>query len=98
MIEPETIEGIFRNLDIYLDQLRQLAKVPREEFAHDLVRLGAAKYYLQVAVECCIDMANHVIAREGFRAPESYADSFTYWPSRESSSRISSPQRTRWSG
>ena len=41
------------------------------------MKLGAAKYYLQVAVECCIDVANHIIARQGFRAPESYADSFT---------------------
>jgi uncharacterized protein YutE (UPF0331/DUF86 family) len=39
--------------------------------------LGAAKYYLQVAVECCIDVANHIIARQGFRSPETFADTFT---------------------
>mgnify|MGYP000535012287 CR=1 FL=1 len=77
MIEAETIEGIFRNLDSYLDQLRRLAALQREELAGDLVKLGAAKYYLQIAVECCIDVANHIIARRGFRAPASYADSFT---------------------
>ena len=77
MVEPETIEGIFRNLDTYLDQLHQLAALRREELADDLVKLGAAKYYLQVAIECCIDVANHIIARQGFRAPKSYADSFT---------------------
>ena len=77
MVEPETIEGVFRNLDTYLDQLHQLAALRREELVDDLVKLGAAKYYLQVAIECCLDVANHVIARQGFRAPESYADSFT---------------------
>ena len=77
MVEPETIEGIFRNLDSYLDQLRQLAGFPRQELAGDMLRQGAAKYYLQVAVECCIDVTNHIIARQGFRAPESYADGFT---------------------
>jgi len=77
MIEPEKIEGIFRRLDVYLDQLHRLARLPREGLVNDLMKLGAAKYYLQVAVECCIDVANHIIAREGFRAPESYADSFT---------------------
>jgi len=77
MVEPNAIEGIFRNLDTYLDQLHQLARLPREELANDLVKLGAAKYYLQVAVECCIDVANHIIAHQGFRAPESYADAFT---------------------
>lgn len=77
MIESETIEGVFRNLDVYLTQLRQLAGLPRKELADDLVKQGAAKYYLQVAIECCIDAANHIIARQGFRAPESYVDSFT---------------------
>ena len=77
MVEPETIEGSFRNLDTHLDQLRQLAALRREEMVHDLINLGAAKYYLQVAIECCIDVANHIIARQGFRSPESYADSFT---------------------
>ena len=77
MVEPATIEGIFRHLDTYLGQLRQLARLPREELADDPVKLGAVKYYLQVAIECCIDVANHIIAHQGFRAPESYADSFT---------------------
>ena len=41
MVEPETIEGIFRNLDTYLDQLHQLAALRREELADDLVKAGA---------------------------------------------------------
>jgi uncharacterized protein YutE (UPF0331/DUF86 family) len=77
MIEPETIEGIFRNLDSSLDPLQHLAKLSQEELTGDPVKLGAAKYYLQVAVECCLDVANHIIARQGLRAPVSYADSFT---------------------
>lgn len=77
MIEPETIEGIFRNLDGYLAPLHQLAALPREQFVNDPIKVGAAKYYLQVAIECCIDVTNHIIARQGFRAPETYADSFT---------------------
>jgi len=56
--------------------LRELAQTPRDELLRDRIRLGAARYYLQVAVECCIDTANHLIARRGWRAPDSYADSF----------------------
>jgi uncharacterized protein YutE (UPF0331/DUF86 family) len=29
-----------------------------------------------VSIECCLDIANHIIAAEGFRAPKDYADSF----------------------
>ncbi|NOR81924.1 MAG: DUF86 domain-containing protein [Ardenticatenales bacterium] len=76
MIDPEKIRGIFRNLDTYVDPLRQLAELPLDEFTRDMVALGAAKYYLQTAIECCIDTANHIISRQGYRAPNSYADSF----------------------
>jgi uncharacterized protein YutE (UPF0331/DUF86 family) len=31
---------------------------------------------LQVSIECCLDIANHIIAAECFRAPKDYADSF----------------------
>ena len=34
------------------------------------------RYYLQVSVESCLDVANHVIAAEKYRAPKDYADSF----------------------
>lgn len=71
------IESFFRDLDSYLDSLRQLAGLPRVELANDPISLGAAKYYLQISIECCINVANHVISRKRFRAPATYADSFT---------------------
>jgi uncharacterized protein YutE (UPF0331/DUF86 family) len=76
MVKLNKIEGTFRNLDRYLANLHTLARLPRNELLADEARLGGAKYYLQVAVECCVDVANHIIARQGWRAPKSYADSF----------------------
>ena len=76
MVSLDKIEGIFRNLDGYLAILRDLAQLPEANLLADAARLGGAKYYVQVAVECCIDVANHIIARQNWRAPSSYADSF----------------------
>ena len=76
MIELDRVEGIFRNLDQYLANLRALAHLPKAELLTDPARLGGAKYYLQVAIECCVDVANHIIARQNWRAPQSRADSF----------------------
>ncbi|MEJ5197356.1 MAG: DUF86 domain-containing protein [Anaerolineae bacterium] len=76
MAKLEKIEGIFRNLDRYVAILRDLAAMPKEALLADPVRLGGARYYLQVAVECCIDVANHLIAQAGWRPPRNYADSF----------------------
>ena len=47
-----------------------------DKFLKDKILIGSAKYYLQVSVECSLDIANHIIAAEGFRAPKDYADSF----------------------
>jgi len=77
MIDVETIINLFRNLDTYLEVLRQLASLPKGSFSDDPIRIGAAKYYLQVSIESCLDVANHIIARQGLRAPESYTDAFT---------------------
>ncbi len=37
---------------------------------------GSAKYYLQVSIECCLNVANHIIASEKLRAPSDYSDTF----------------------
>ena len=38
--------------------------------------MGSAKYSLIVAIEGVVDLCNHVIAKNGFRTPEDYADTF----------------------
>jgi uncharacterized protein YutE (UPF0331/DUF86 family) len=53
-----------------------MQSTPLELFLKDKILSGSVKYYLQVSIECCWDVANHIIASEHFRAPEDYADSF----------------------
>ena len=77
VVSPERLEEKFRRLAGYLAVLRELRSVPAEALPGDLVRMGSVKYYLQVSIESCIDVAQHVIASEGFRPPKDYADTFT---------------------
>lgn len=77
MVNPVKIHGLLRNLQAALDQLRQIAQTDRERFLGDSLALGAAKYYLQTAIEACIDIGNHIISSEGYRAPRDYRDVFT---------------------
>lgn len=76
MVSVDKITERFRQLDDYLDTLRGISKSPRKAFLKDRILIGGAKYYLQISIECCLDIANHIIAAEGFRAPKDYADSF----------------------
>ena len=76
MIDRRRVDEIFRNLDNSLNLLRKLKKLPEKELTEDALTLGAAKYYLQVSVECCIDISNHIIAANVWRRPESMSDAF----------------------
>ncbi|MBW2341788.1 MAG: DUF86 domain-containing protein [Deltaproteobacteria bacterium] len=76
MVSIEKIVQKFNQLDEYLGLLRNISKTPIKDFLNDKIIIGSAKYYLQVSIECCLDVANHIIASERFRAPKDYADSF----------------------
>jgi uncharacterized protein YutE (UPF0331/DUF86 family) len=76
MVSAERITEKFSQMDEYLAILKGMQRTPIEAFLDDKIIIGSAKYYLQVSIECCLDVANHIIAAEGFRAPKDYADSF----------------------
>lgn len=76
MVSIEKIVQKFLQLDEYLEILRSISKTSVEAFLKDKIVIGSAKYYLQVSIECCLDVANHIIASEHLRAPKDYVDSF----------------------
>lgn len=76
MVEIEVIDGILNNLKSYVKELKRLSATKKNEFLKDPDKLGSAKYYLIVAIECCLDVAHHIVASEGFRRPEDFADTF----------------------
>ena len=76
MVSFEKVIYKFQQLDEYLGLLQIISRTPEEQFLKDKILIGSAKYYLQVSIECCLDVANHIIASEKFRAPRDYADSF----------------------
>lgn len=77
MVSEDTIIKKFSLLDDYLYVLSQISKTDRSVFLKDKILIGSAKYYLQVSIECCLDVANHIISSERFRPPADYADSFS---------------------
>ena len=76
MVTLEKITDKFGQLDEFLVILDGITRITLESFLKDKLLIGGAKYYLQVSIECCLDIANHIIAAEDFRAPRDYADSF----------------------
>jgi len=76
MVDKATLDGLLGNLQRYVAELRRLAAVPPEAFHQDPDKIGSAKYHFVIAIECAIDVANHIIASEGFPLPKDNADSF----------------------
>ena len=76
MVSTEKITDKLSRLDEFLALLKVIQNSPSDTFLKDKILIGSAKYYLQVSIECCLDIANHIIAAENFRAPKDYADSF----------------------
>jgi uncharacterized protein YutE (UPF0331/DUF86 family) len=77
MVSIKKISQKFIQLENYLGLLKEISKESEEAFLKNQIIIGSAKYYLQVSIECCLDVANHIIASERLRAPNDYADSFT---------------------
>lgn len=77
MVDRPKLDQMLTNLRRYLGVLRSLAGTERETFLVNPDKIGNAKYHLVIAIECCIDVANHIIASENYRFPKDNADSFT---------------------
>jgi uncharacterized protein YutE (UPF0331/DUF86 family) len=77
-VAPVDREKLRSHLDHLRGDLRRLERVRdegRSAFLENEVSQAAATRWLQTAVEAMIDVANHVIAREGFGVPKAYSDS-----------------------
>jgi uncharacterized protein YutE (UPF0331/DUF86 family) len=76
VVDKPTLDRMLSNLRTYLGVLRRLAATPRDAFLAEPDKIGSAKYHLVIVIECCIDIANHIIASENYRFPRDNADSF----------------------
>lgn len=76
MVNPKTLTSILNNLRNYQAKLVILARYSREEFIQDFTKIESAKHLLQVSIECCLDMAHHIAADEGYRTPQDSYDAF----------------------
>lgn len=76
MTDSDTLASIIERLRGYLERLRVLATISQEEFLQDFTKVESAKHLLQVSIECCLDIAHHIVADAGYRTPTDYYDTF----------------------
>lgn len=74
---PVDREKLRSHLDFVRANLRRLEQIRREgrsAFLEDEVSQAASTRWLQTAVEAVIDIANHIIARDGLGVPKAYSE------------------------
>lgn len=73
-IEKTLIMNKLSKLRQYQKYLKELRATPMENFVRDFKTSAAAERYLQVAIECIIDMGNEIISSLQLQRPERYRD------------------------
>jgi uncharacterized protein YutE (UPF0331/DUF86 family)/predicted nucleotidyltransferase len=56
-----------------LPVLTDLSRMPLDEFLTDVVAIGAARYYLQTAIEAMLDINVHILSQQGLGTFETHA-------------------------
>jgi len=79
LVDRDTFDRRLAKLEELLGDLRRIApKYPadRVAFLADRGLQAQAERWLQLAAECCIDLAHHLIADRGWRSPRTYRETF----------------------
>lgn len=74
--DRDKVNKIASEILLSLGLLEDLRKLAKEDFISDPHKISSAKYSFIVAIEGIIDLCNHVIAKNSYRTPEDYADTF----------------------
>ena len=75
-VDPLRVRDLWGNIAEAQGRLRELGQLSEAEFLADYRNTESAKYLLIVATEAATDLCNHIVARQGGRAPQDYADCF----------------------
>jgi uncharacterized protein YutE (UPF0331/DUF86 family) len=76
MVNGDTVEKAIGTISLNVKELRQAADIDRDKYRTDIRARRFVERSLQVIIEACIDIAQHIISDDGMREPVSYRDTF----------------------
>lgn len=76
MVDKEKIEKLFSELDEYLLSLNELKTLPLSDYVKEKRNIYSGRYLLQISIETCINIGNHLISTGKLGLPKEYADTF----------------------
>lgn len=76
MVDKQLILRKLSQMDEYLGQLRGFSDIDVKGYANNWKTQRIVERTLQMLIEICVDIANHLVSDEKLRTPESYTDVF----------------------
>lgn len=76
MVDKNLILRKIAELEEYLEQIREFSSITAEQYAGDWKTQRIVERTLQMMIELCVDIANHIISDRRLRVPVTYADTF----------------------
>lgn len=77
LVDKTVIMRKLSELDTYLKQIREFTGMTLQDYISDWRTQRIVERTLQMMIETCADIANHIVSDRGMRAPTGYADTFS---------------------
>jgi uncharacterized protein YutE (UPF0331/DUF86 family) len=76
MVDRDLVLRKLSDLDEYQSQLQEFRGITVKQYRDDWKKQRIVERTLQMMIETCLDIANHIVADRGYRVPINYADTF----------------------
>ncbi|MBI5874374.1 MAG: DUF86 domain-containing protein [Deltaproteobacteria bacterium] len=76
MVDKNMVLRKLSAIDDYLQQIREFSGIAIDEYKSDWKSQRIVERTLQIMIETCADIANHLISDRNMRIPASYSDTF----------------------
>ncbi len=76
MVDKILIMRKLTELETYIKQAQEYSTITVKKYSRDWKIQRIVERTLQMMIELCVDIANHIIADRKYRVPTSYSDTF----------------------
>lgn len=76
MVDKLLIGRKIAEIEVYLSQIKEYSEISVKNYEEDWKTQRIVERTLQILIEICLDIANHLISDKNMRLPTGYADAF----------------------
>jgi uncharacterized protein YutE (UPF0331/DUF86 family) len=76
LVDKSLILRKISEIETYRSQIEEFSNITTKEYKEDWKTQRIVERTLQIMIEICVDISNHIISEGGMRVPVSYADTF----------------------